>query len=122
MAVISDSLWKRRFSADPSIVGRKIMLNGRPQVVVGVLPPGFQFPRQSDVLRQGLGPKTEILQPLGYSKDDFEEITGDFNWTAVARMRPGVSRQKAIAYRMGLARGAAMSDFCLLVCDSPRTC
>ena len=38
VAVISDSLWKRRFSADPSIVGRKIMLNGRPHVVVGVLP------------------------------------------------------------------------------------
>jgi len=97
VAVISDSLWKRRFSADPSIVGRQIMLNGRPHVVVGVLPPGFQFPRQSDVLQQGLGPKTEIFQPLGYSKDDFEDITGDFNWTAIARLRPGVSRQKAIA-------------------------
>jgi putative ABC transport system permease protein len=97
VAVISDSLWKRRFSADPSIVGRKIMLNGRPHVVVGVLPPGFRFPRQSDVLQQGLGPKTEVFQPLGYSKDDFEDITGDLNWTAVARLRPGVSRQKAIA-------------------------
>jgi putative ABC transport system permease protein len=92
VAVISDSLWRRRFSADPSIVGRKIALNGQPHVVVGVLPRGFRFPD-----RDGIGPKTEVLQPLGYSKDDFEDITGDYNWAAIARLRPGVSPQKALA-------------------------
>jgi putative ABC transport system permease protein len=92
VAVISDALWKRRFSADPAIVGRKITLNGRPHVVVGVLPPGFQFPN-----REGLGPKTDVFQPLGYSKDDFEEINGDYNYAAIARLRPGVSPQKALA-------------------------
>ena len=98
VAVISDSLWKRRFSGDPSIVGRKIMLDGRPHLVVGVLPPGFQFPGQTDLwIRPGLGAKTEVFQPLGYSKDDLEEINGDYNWAAIARLRPGVSEQKALA-------------------------
>ena len=98
VAVISDSLWKRRFSGDPSIVGRKIMLDGRPHLVVGVLPPGFQFPGQTDLwIRPGLGAKTEVFQPLGYSKDDLEEIYGDYNWAAIARLRPGVSEQKALA-------------------------
>ena len=98
VAVISDSLWKRRFRADPAIVGRKITLNGRPHVVVGVLPPGFQFAGQTDLwVRPGLGAKTEVFQPLGYSKDDLEEINGDYNWAAIARLRPGVSRQKALA-------------------------
>lgn len=98
VAVISDSLWKRRLSADPAIIGRKITLNGRPHVVVGVLPPGFQFPGQNDLwIRAGLGAKTEVFQPLGYSKNDFEEINGDYNWAAIARLRPGVSRQKALA-------------------------
>jgi len=98
VAVISDSLWKRRFSADRSIIGRKITLNGRPVVIVGVLPPGFQFPTQTGPLvSDGLGPKTEIFQPLGYTKDDLEEITGDYNWAAIARLRPGVSPGKALA-------------------------
>ena len=98
VAVISDSLWKRRFGGDRSIVGRKILLNGRPRVVVGVLPPGFQFPGQNDRwIRPDLGSKTEVFQPLGYSKDDLEEINGDYNWAAIARLRPGVSEQKALA-------------------------
>jgi len=98
VAVISNSLWKRRFSADPSIIGRGITLNGKPHVVVGVLPPGFQVPGQNDLwIRAGLGAKTEVFQPLGYSKDDLEEINGDYNWAAIARLRPGVSPQKALA-------------------------
>jgi predicted permease len=98
VAVISDSLWKRRFKGDRSIVGRKITLDGRPHVVVGVLPPGFQFPAQNDRwIRPGLGSKTEVIQPLGYSKDDLEEINGDYNWSAIARLRPGVSEQMALA-------------------------
>ena len=44
VVVISASLWKRRFHGDPAIVGRKIVLDGSPNLVVGVLPPGFQFP------------------------------------------------------------------------------
>jgi putative ABC transport system permease protein len=98
VAVIADSLWKRRFSADPSIVGRKIVLGGRPHLVVGVLPPGFQFPGQSDLwVRPGLGTKPEVFQPLGYSKNDLEDNNGDYNWTAIVRLRPGVSEQKALA-------------------------
>ena len=97
VAVISDSLWRRRFNADPAIVGRKITLNGKPDIVVGVLPRGFEFPGQSGLLVNGLGSETEILQPIGYSKDDLEEINGDYNWVAIARLRPGVTPGKALA-------------------------
>ena len=92
VVVISDSLWRRRFHADLSIIGRKITLSGRPLVVVGVLPRGFQVPE-----RQDLDSKTEVFQPLGYSKGDLEEINGDYNWSAIARLRPGVSPRKALA-------------------------
>ncbi|MGO4885941.1 MAG: ABC transporter permease [Bryobacteraceae bacterium] len=98
VAVISDSLWRRRFSADPSMVGRKIVLNGKPHVVVGVLPRGFQFPAHNDLwVRSGIGIQPDVLQPIGYSKDDLEEINGDYNWSAIARLRPGVTEQKALA-------------------------
>jgi putative ABC transport system permease protein len=89
VVVISDSLWKRRFNADPAIVGRKIVLDGSPNLVAGVLPRGFQFPALSD--------KTEVFKPLGYSQDDLAEIEGDFNYDAIARLRTGVTPRKAIA-------------------------
>jgi putative ABC transport system permease protein len=43
VAVIGDGLWRRRFGADPSVVGRTISLDGEPYTVVGVMPPGFRF-------------------------------------------------------------------------------
>ena len=48
--LISDGLWKRRFGADPAILGRTINLSGNPYEVIGVMPPGFQFPAREHQL------------------------------------------------------------------------
>src|SRR5215813_13337424 len=53
VAILSDGLWRRRFGADPNLIGRQIQLSGESYTVVGVLPPGFQ-------LTQG----TELWAPL----------------------------------------------------------
>jgi len=42
--VITHASWMRRFGADPSIVGSKIEVDGRPRTVIGVTEPGFQYP------------------------------------------------------------------------------
>jgi putative ABC transport system permease protein len=47
--VISDRLWRTRYSADPAIVGRSLNLNGRPHPVLGVMPPKFRYPDEVDV-------------------------------------------------------------------------
>ena len=39
--MVSDGLWRRRFGADPTLVGRDVILNGHPFTVVGIAPPGF---------------------------------------------------------------------------------
>ena len=44
VVVLSDELWRRRFDGDPSIVGRRITIDGEPYQVVGVAPPRFSFP------------------------------------------------------------------------------
>ncbi|HVQ14008.1 MAG TPA: ABC transporter permease [Vicinamibacterales bacterium] len=41
VVVISDRLWRTRFAADPSVIGRTLVLDGAPSVIVGVMPPGF---------------------------------------------------------------------------------
>jgi putative ABC transport system permease protein len=42
--VLSEALWRRRFNADPAIVGRSIQLNGAHRTVVGIVPAGMQYP------------------------------------------------------------------------------
>ena len=49
VAVVSDALWKRRFAADPQLVGRTITLEGEPHLIVGIAPPKFDYPYGSDV-------------------------------------------------------------------------
>jgi putative ABC transport system permease protein len=49
ICVISDRLWRNRFSGDPSIIGKAISLNDTPYVVVGVMAPRFHFPDDVDV-------------------------------------------------------------------------
>ena len=49
VAVISDRLWRTRYSANPSIVGRQLSLNGTPYTVVGVMPAKFHYPDDIDV-------------------------------------------------------------------------
>jgi predicted permease len=49
VAVISDRLWRSRYSADPSIIGRPLSLNGTPYMVVGVMPAKFHYPDDIDV-------------------------------------------------------------------------
>jgi putative ABC transport system permease protein len=43
-AVLSDSLWRTHFGADPNVIGRQIHMDGEPAVIVGVAPPDFTFP------------------------------------------------------------------------------
>jgi putative ABC transport system permease protein len=49
IAVISDRLWRTRYSADPSIIGRQLVLSGTPYTVVGVMPPKFHYPDDIDI-------------------------------------------------------------------------
>jgi len=61
VVVLADSLWRRRFAADPGIVGRPIEIAGTSYVVVGVLPASFD-----DLIAQRMYNGTELWTPLGY--------------------------------------------------------
>jgi putative ABC transport system permease protein len=49
VVVVSHRLWRERLGADPAAVGRPIVLTGEPYVVVGVMPPAFDFPKGVDL-------------------------------------------------------------------------
>ncbi len=98
VVVISDSLWKRRFSADRGIIGKSIMLDGAGYTVVGVLPAGFRLPVVS-ILENVASEleEPEAFRPIVFSSDELKELMGTFNYNVIARLKPGVSREAATA-------------------------
>jgi len=49
VAVLSHEVWQRRYAGDASIVGRSLRLNGTATTIVGVMPPGFDFPQRQEI-------------------------------------------------------------------------
>jgi putative ABC transport system permease protein len=84
MAVLSEALWRRRFAASPSVLGRIILVNGVPSTVVGVMPGEFHFPRRDTEVWANL----PLNPPTRY---------GPWFYRAVARLKPGVTLPQAQA-------------------------
>ncbi len=83
--ILSDGLWRRRFGADPSIVGREISLSGVPYLVVGVMRPDFQYP----------GREFQVWTPLTINPDELARKIPGYSFLAVARLKDGVSVAQA---------------------------
>ncbi|HEX8179612.1 MAG TPA: ABC transporter permease [Pyrinomonadaceae bacterium] len=49
VVVLSHAIWQRKFGADPNIVGRQVTVGGTSTTVVGIMPPGFDFPQQTEL-------------------------------------------------------------------------
>jgi predicted permease len=92
VVVLAYSYWQKRFNGDPGIVGRKVLLDGRPFTVVGVGPEGFHGPY---VILE-----VQAYLPLGMNviegtPADFLENRGMRNLVLLAPLRSGVTLQQA---------------------------
>jgi putative ABC transport system permease protein len=99
VVIVSDKLWRRRFHADPAILGETVRLNDNNYTVIGVMARNFE-----DVLT----PSAEIWTPKQY---DLRQITSDFNtgawgnhWRMLGRLKPGVSRLQGVEELAQIAR------------------
>ncbi|HMC56572.1 MAG TPA: ABC transporter permease [Gemmatimonadaceae bacterium] len=82
--IISHRLWTRRFGSDSALVGKTLQLDGRPWTVIGVMPPGFNFPDRGDA-----------WEPFAA---DPNESHGNRQYAgAIGRLAPGVSVEQARA-------------------------
>jgi predicted permease len=89
VTMLSDGLWRRKFAADPNIVGRALSFDGGPVTVVGVLPATFDF---STVFTPGS--RVDMFEPLPLSP----EINREGNTVAIiGRLKSGVSVEQARA-------------------------
>lgn len=95
--IVSDALWSRRFHRDPALVGRAITLDGEQWTVVGILPASFHFPRSSDSSQIVNFPrKADVFRPAALKRDAVEWL-GEFNYTVIGRLKPGVPERRALA-------------------------
>ena len=81
-AIISHRLWQTRFGGDRAVIGRPIRLNGFTYTVVGIMPPGFGFPGETD-----------LWQQLQWNLHNHSR--GAHFMEAVARLEPGVTVARA---------------------------
>ena len=90
-AVISDAIWHRRFGADPSVLGRRILLDNDYYEIIGVLPSWFRHPGTN------LQNEPDLYIPSGYSATPFNAPVRrqQILRGAIARLAPGVSMDAA---------------------------
>jgi putative ABC transport system permease protein len=95
VVVLSDSLWRRRFAADPRIVGQRIMLDDQPFEVVGVLPAGFRFPTLNHLFVISVAAaEPQLWKPFGL-RDGERATHGDYNYACIGRLRTGTTIEQA---------------------------
>ena len=82
VAIISHGLWKRRFGSDPAIIGRVVQMKSRPLTVIGVMPPGFEYPEQTQIW---------VNSAVNLS----EEPRDNRAWSAIARLNSNVDLKQA---------------------------
>lgn len=98
VAILSDSLWRRRFQANRAILGKTIQLDSQSYTVIGILPSWFRFPN-ARILEVGQisSAKPEIFRPIVFSDDEMKELMGNFNYTVIARLKHGVTADQSLA-------------------------
>ncbi len=88
VAVLTDALWTRRYAGDPTIVGRTITVDGTPRTVVGVLEAGFRLPSSDPGQIVAMPDRAQIYTPIAFNRGA-QEWGGPFNYSVIARLRPG---------------------------------
>ncbi|MFY9803802.1 MAG: ABC transporter permease [Candidatus Acidiferrales bacterium] len=85
--ILSHALWRQKFAADPTIIGRWITLEGAGYQVIGVMPPDFRFP----------SPETQLWVPLHVDSRQPEKYWGGDYMPMIGRLRPGATIAQAAA-------------------------
>jgi predicted permease len=93
VAIISYSLWNRRFNSDPSVIGKSLIVNGHNFSVVGVAPKGFTGTE--------LGYAPDVYVPImmqSVARPGSDLADQNARWLyPIGRLKPGVSEQQAVA-------------------------
>lgn len=83
--IIGNGYWQSKFGGDASVIGKPLMVNGKPKEIIGVLPRDFWF----------MDRKPALVLP--FRRDRNKTYTGQFSFQSIARLKPGVKIKEAEA-------------------------
>jgi putative ABC transport system permease protein len=86
VVILSDTLWRRRFGGDPQVIGHTLIIENKNRTIIGVMPPGFRFPEDSDIW---LPVALDVAKEMGGEEGAVVKV--------IARLKPGVSLEAARA-------------------------
>jgi predicted permease len=86
VVILSDRFWKKRYAADPNVIGRTLRLDGQDVKVIGVMPDGFDHPL--------LWGAVDVWRPLAFDAKG-RQNRGNNYLRAFARLKPGVTIEQA---------------------------
>ncbi|HSL21867.1 MAG TPA: ABC transporter permease [Vicinamibacterales bacterium] len=83
--MLSHAYWQRKFGGASDVIGRRLVIEGRPREIIGVLPASFRF----------LSYDPQVLLPFQFNRAEL--FVGNFSYQGVARLKPGVTLEQANA-------------------------
>ena len=93
VAVLSYSTWQSRFHGDAEILGKKILLDRKPYVVIGVMPRDFEFPLVAGHLNQ-----SELWTPFSFTEQELATSSAaNWSYQMVGRLKDGVTAEQAVS-------------------------
>ncbi len=107
VVVLSDRCWRRKFRADPSILGTTVTLDQEVYTIIGVLPPDFRLPCPNPfgAIELALHAQSDLYTPKVFTPAEKKELMGMFNFDVLGRLKAGVTREEALAELNVLADG-----------------
>jgi predicted permease len=100
VVVLSYGGWQTFFAGDPKALGQTLRIGGEPATVIGVLGPGMRFPQITSAPKidfQEGAQDALLFQPFVPGDRDLSADMGNFNYKAIARLKPGVTLAQANA-------------------------
>ena len=92
VVVLSYATWQSRYQGDQNILGKKILLDRKPYVVIGVMPRNFEFP-----LTPGHLNRSELWVPISFAQQELAPSSGaNWSYSMVGRLKPDVSVAQAL--------------------------
>ena len=105
LAILSDALWQRRFGGARDIAGKTISIDESSYIVVGVMPPGFKYPVQSELWVLGRDRSAVSMSLISqFPKNDWSHERDAHFISAVGRLKPGITLSQAQSDIAGIAQ------------------